>query len=351
MGDIKLSERRRLAIERQKRKVTESGLVRARSHASPFTATRSKLVRGVKGLKTLGLDGKDKDKEFLDPTERKLVERGYQPVFDPIKPLKSKDGLDFSDMKSFLTRPLPKGTRLQCCVMRNKGGFGGRMYPTFEMFLEEPNMFLLAGRKKGSSKTSNYTIVMDKNNFDKGDSYLGKLRSNFLGTEFVIYGTKGGGGKEKKKKVDDDEDTTQRNELGALIYESNFLGSKGPRQMIVAVPTLHDDEPNEWYSLGRESHILKTYREGQVENLFILGNKPPKWNAQVRAYVLDFNNRVTKPSVKNFQLVQSSDHNTVVLQFGRVGRESFSLDFRWPLSPLQAFAIALSSCDYKLVCE
>jgi len=354
MGEYKsLAERRKQAIERQKTKINENGLVRARSHASPLTATRSKLVRGVKGLKTLGLDGKlDKDKEFLDPTERKLLEKGYMPVFDPVnkKPMKTKDGLDFSDMKAFLTSPLPKGTKLQCCVMRNKTGLGGRIHPTFEMYLEEPNIFLLSGRKKGSSKTSNYTLVMDKTNFEKGDSYLGKLRSNFLGTEFVVY-DKGAKGKEKKKK-DDEEDSTGRNELGAISYESNFMGSKGPRQMIVALPALDTEEvPSEWSSSGKDSHILKAYRDNQTENLYILGNKSPKWNAQVRAYVLDFNNRVTKPSVKNFQLINAADQNTVILQFGRVGKESFSLDFRYPLSPLQAFAIALSSCDYKLVCE
>jgi hypothetical protein len=34
----------------------------------------------------------------------------------------------------------------------------------------------------------------------------------------------------------------------------------------------------------------------------ILKNKPPKWNEQVGAYVLNFNGRVTRASVKNFQV-------------------------------------------------
>lgn len=42
---------------------------------------------------------------------------------------------------------------------------------------------------------------------------------------------------------------------------------------------------------------------------------------------------------------------TVIVQFGRVGKDLFTLDFRFPLSPLQAFGIALSSFDYKLACE
>lgn len=56
-------------------------------------------------------------------------------------------------------------------------------------------------------------------------------------------------------------------------------------------------------------------------------------------------------SVKNFQLVNPDDHDTVILQFGRVGPNQFNMDYRWPLSPMQAFSVCLSSFDYKLACE
>jgi tubby-related protein 1 len=41
----------------------------------------------------------------------------------------------------------------------------------------------------------------------------------------------------------------------------------------------------------------------------------------------------------------------VILQFGRVNKDTFTMDFQFPLSPLQAFAICLSSFDYKFACE
>lgn len=41
----------------------------------------------------------------------------------------------------------------------------------------------------------------------------------------------------------------------------------------------------------------------------------------------------------------------VCLQFGRVSDKEFTCDITHPLSPLQAFAIALSSFDSKLACE
>lgn len=41
----------------------------------------------------------------------------------------------------------------------------------------------------------------------------------------------------------------------------------------------------------------------------------------------------------------------IVLQFGRVAEDAFTLDYRYPLCALQAFAVALSSFDGKLACE
>lgn len=67
--------------------------------------------------------------------------------------------------------------------------------------------------------------------------------------------------------------------------------------------------------------------------------------------MLNFNGRVTMASVKNFQLVSPEDQERVVLQFGRVSKDLFTMDFQWPLTPAQAFAICLSSFDYKLACE
>ena len=80
-------------------------------------------------------------------------------------------------------------------------------------------------------------------------------------------------------------------------------------------------------------------------------NKPPRWNDTVGAFVLNFNGRVTMASVKNFQLITHDDAEKVVLQFGRVGKDDFTMDFQWPVTPFQAFAITLSSFDSKIACD
>ena len=52
---------------------------------------------------------------------------------------------------------------------------------------------------------------------------------------------------------------------------------------------------------------------------------------------MDFQNRVTIPSIKNFQLCDN-DHN-VVLQFGRVGKDQFTMDFTVCISGNQGIKI------------
>jgi hypothetical protein len=102
----------------------------------------------------------------------------------------------------------------------------------------------------------------------------------------------------------------------------------------------------------------------------ILRNKAPRWHEQLQCWCLNFKGRVTVASVKNFQLVaatqpssagaptpsqpapaQPSEHDKVILQFGKVAKDMFTMDYRYPLSAFQAFAICLSSFDTKLACE
>jgi tubby-related protein 1 len=60
--------------------------------------------------------------------------------------------------------------------------------------------------------------------------------------------------------------------------------------------------------------MLSRMKERNFRDLIFLINKPPRWNEQVGAYVLNFNGRVTMASVKNFQLVDPDEQNAVVLQ-------------------------------------
>ena len=72
---------------------------------------------------------------------------------------------------------------------------------------------------------------------------------------------------------------------------------------------------------------------------------------EVQAFVLNFNGRVDKASVKNFQLIDEYDDNHIYMQFGRVGKDDFNMDVAFPQSIFQAFSIGLTSFDFKFACE
>ena len=312
--------------------------------------------------------------------------------------------LDFSNMKSFVTKPVPlRAGIVECYILRKKDGEKqSKMYPTYELYTKEGDLFLLTAKRRTGNKTSNYLISYVKGDLDRhSPAYLGKVRSNFMGTEYHIYDNG-----IREEDIEPCNPSSQiRRELGVITYASNFLRSKGPRRMNVGLPALRtkyeirrkkrdrrreqeEEEEGPWrgkYDEGEEkdtsmnqqdqemiAEIWEEKRENQTmlsalkggvrrergsdgsephEPLLEFVNKYPRWNASVGAYVLNFNGRVTMASVKNFQLVDPEEGEKVCLQFGRVGEDEFTMDFSYPFSPLQAFAVCLSSFDSKIACD
>nr|XP_029484610.1 tubby protein-like [Oncorhynchus nerka] len=256
------------------------------------------------------------------------------------------------DLEKFALHPAPRDTTIQCRITRDRRGVEKGMYPTYYLHLEKEDgkrVFLMAGRKRKKCKTSNYLISIDPTELSRDtDSYIGKLRSNVLGTKFTVFD--GGDNPDKKPFVKECESVRQ--ELAAICYEKNVLGFKGPRKMTVVIPGMMEND--ERVCIRPKSDIeslLSRYENGNTDNLVCLMNKSPSWNEQTQSYVLNFHGRVTQASVKNFQIVHPDNEDYIVMQFGRVAEDVFSMDYSFPMCPLQAFAITLSSFDGKLACE
>ncbi|XP_047737090.1 uncharacterized protein LOC108665762 [Hyalella azteca] len=78
---------------------------------------------------------------------------------------------------------------------------------------------------------------------------------------------------------------------------------------------------------------------------FMMHNKAPFWNDNSQVYQLDFGGRVTQESAKNFQI---EFNNSAVMQFGRIDGNAYTLDFQYPFSAVQAFAVALANVTQRL---
>ncbi|XP_052618368.1 tubby-related protein 2 isoform X3 [Peromyscus californicus insignis] len=209
--------------------------------------------------------------------------------------------------------------------------------------------FLLAGRKRKICKTSNYLISLDPKDMSRnGNNFVGKVRSNILGTKFTIFDN--GVNPERNYWIPDS--TRIREKLGVVCYESNVLGFRGPRKMTVILPGMDRRKQRmRVQPQNDQDSILSRLQKGARQGPLLLQNKAPSWSDESGGYVLNFHGRVTRASVKNFQIVHPDLPDYLVLQFGRVAPNIFTMDFQYPLCPLQAFAICLSSFDGKLACN
>ncbi|XP_043471203.1 tubby-related protein 4 isoform X1 [Leptopilina heterotoma] len=82
-----------------------------------------------------------------------------------------------------------------------------------------------------------------------------------------------------------------------------------------------------------------------VRRELVMHNKAPMWNESSQVYQLDFGGRVTQESAKNFQI---EFRGKQVMQFGRIDGNAYTLDFQYPFSALQAFAVALANVTQRL---
>ncbi|VDL44450.1 unnamed protein product [Hymenolepis diminuta] len=290
-------------------------------------------------------------------------------------------------VESFIRSPAPKGMTIRCRITRDKHGIEGGLFPSYYLFLERREdrrrFFLLSARRKRRAATCTYLISMDAINTPSGEklisdtvcsnseinSYnfanggkmsMGFLRSNFLGTQFVLI----------REAIDSNGNLSSEEwnrEIAAIAYEPNLLGFKGPRKMTVLLRSENDLE------CSTSSKELSKYLAGLPDSrddssgILELHNKKPMWNegciknyidyllfnfvTETQSYVLNFHGRVTQASVKNFQLIDEKDESKVLMQFGRVSDKHFTMDYSYPLSALQAFGIAISSLTGKLACE
>ncbi|XP_067900829.1 tubby-related protein 4a isoform X3 [Heterodontus francisci] len=102
-----------------------------------------------------------------------------------------------------------------------------------------------------------------------------------------------------------------------------------------------------------ETDELKCRRANEKEDgklgnqgfVYVMANKQPLWNEATQVYQLDFGGRVTQESAKNFQIELEGRQ---VMQFGRIDGNAYILDFQYPFSAVQAFAVALANVTQRL---
>jgi len=185
--------------------------------------------------------------------------------------INSKDELeDLNTLKHFLITPLPKKQIFRCNIIRKKDGLD-KAFPKYFVYCFPNERFLMSAKKMPKNSTPNYLITMNKNKFEKDDNSLGKLRSNFFGTEFNLFDN----GKNPKDSNNIEE---FRSFLTGIEYETNLFGLKGPRKMRVCLPGLTETETVSEIKNCKKGESLFDFLNKGDKRIICFRNKLPKWN-------------------------------------------------------------------------
>ncbi|KAJ0395451.1 hypothetical protein P43SY_007776 [Pythium insidiosum] len=291
----------------------------------------------------------------------------------------------------FVRRPLEcgRGHIVKCFIERNEQS---KLSPVYTLLLEVTNVSgrpIMYARKKPTSRiTSHYVISLNKEDLFlprmmRSHQYIGKLRSSTSMMEYCLY-DQGDNPEDLDSdcEIDDEIRKNIRAELAVIRYHNSK--KPYPRKIEVAIPSIVENGSAylDWRPMSRdqmmEEHMRAITTAGgqnvlDTHNFIFMHKRETKYDP-LSSCIVDFRSRATCTSVKNFQLVHSEPTNDafkdkyrklhadfvyedqgtvslpqefVLLQLGKVGKHCFNMDFQYPLSMLQAFAIALSRFDTK----
>ncbi|TMW87640.1 hypothetical protein EJD97_019679 [Solanum chilense] len=298
-----------------------------------------------------------------------------------------------------LKQPGPRESPMQCFIKRDRANSVYRLYFGMTPSEDERDKLLLSAKKIRRATNTDFVISFVADDFSRASNmYAGKLRSNFLGTKFSIHDSQppsdaaiqqsGRLSRRFHAKQVSPRVPACNYRVATISYELNVLRTRGPRRMHSAMHSIPLSSIQEGGSAPTPKSFPQSFDEKSFsaplaiakesatdisssgisrsavtatsQEILVLKNKAPRWHEQLQCWCLNFKGRVTVASVKNFQLVAAVDpsHNIpvaeqekVILQFGKIGKDIFTMDYRYPLSAFQAFAICLSSFDTKPACE
>ncbi|XP_027192404.1 tubby-like F-box protein 5 [Cicer arietinum] len=277
-----------------------------------------------------------------------------------------------------LKQPAPRDYQIPCFIKTKRETSTFLLYLGLVPTRNQRCKLLLAARKTRRATGTDIVISLAADDFSQSSkNYVGKLTSNFWENKFTIYDTHSPydtaiqpncqGARFNSKQVSlraqaccclistilyDRNTRTTRRPIRMSCFMSSIPGSAIDKDGTAPTPTSLPP------ALKRKSPMTDSYSNSVSElpglsecsvTPLVLLSRPHKWCQPQQCWA---NDRITVNSVNNFQLVASMDlsrnvfpeeKDRVILQFGMISTNTFIMDYSYPLSAFQAFAICLSS--------
>jgi tubby-related protein 1 len=207
--------------------------------------------------------------------------------------------------------PAPQGKTVNCIVTCRKGIFN-EYYFYLENYNGEAFLLMKAHRRVTSAKS--YYLIDIINYGENGSrtpSYINSARivSNMSRHKFRL-------------------DANFNLSLNSELLFVNYKTHAGEPRKIIANASLC-------------SGISTSSSKDKVT--YVLRNRNPYFDFKRKKFVLNYNGRAQKSSKNNFQIVDETSPDDVLMQLGKVDTNYYNCDYGFPLCALQAFGFALSS--------
>ena len=251
---------------------------------------------------------------------------------------------DDFDFVSFLKNPVPE--ELGMVYFRVIGDHKqNELFVILDYDVDALGDLVMTAKRKtnllGSTNKKGYKIKCDNDTIGKVEQVqAGKVLQYDIISE-----------NKEMRTVKSDPYSGNRAQLGAIQITNT---KDCPRHMTVLLPEMMPasgdtgkEVPAEWKPLHPKDGMLSQWKSGKFDKLSFYENKKPHFDESLGAYTLDFDGRVTMASSKNYLLVSSHSLEEVYVRFGRIENREFTMDVRYPVSPLQALGISIASIITK----
>ncbi|CAD8206862.1 unnamed protein product [Paramecium pentaurelia] len=197
-------------------------------------------------------------------------------------------------------------------------------YPHYYQLLDEAQgkQYLVAYQESPHSEI----LIFEKDQLQYikySEEYVGVIERNFWGTVFHIYDY--GYPKEAAGKIPK-YFGQERRELAVIQYQTNIMATQ-PRKFTASMLNLIDNQ------------------------IVQLAQMDPVYNEEKECYQLNFFGRAKRASARNFEIIDPQDQNIIYLLHGKWEKNLFNVDYRFPMSMLQAFCFSLSSISKKFLVQ
>jgi len=131
-----------------------------------------------------------------------------------------------------------------------------------------------------------------------------------------------------------DADSDSRQELAALVQDkaTSEEANEVFRRFVCIVPKLWNVKP----------FALKPPSSDGLLNSFMKGNRDDIWSLTSVPVKISKSDPQSDTRVRDLKIISTTEKDKFLLMFERVDKNIFRLDFVYPFSPMQAFAICLA---------